>query len=267
MTITAFQGGQDGFAIFLHDVTLQRENEERRERLLGQERETVVKLQALDQLKDNVISHVSHELRSPLTSILGYTQLLTDEDLDEEQQRFVKTIARNANRLQRVIDDLLFLSRADVQKVELPHEPVDLGRPPPGRRSRRSCRSPTARSSRRDGDPGRRVVVEGDAGRLGQVVDNLLSNAVKYTPAGGTVRVRLAGHGTAPCSRSRTPASACRRPSAGVSSSASSGPRRPPTGPSPAPASASPSRRPSSRRTAARSASTRAATAAARASR
>jgi PAS domain S-box-containing protein len=194
MTVTQFDEGRDGSAIFLHDVTLQRENEERRERLLAQERETVVKLQALDQLKDNVISHVSHELRSPLTSILGYTQLLTDEDLSEEQQGFVKTIARNANRLQRVIDDLLFLSRADVEKVELPHEPVDLGGLV---RDGLEAVKPfadssqlTVESSIQDG-----VVVQGDAGRLGQVVDNLLSNAVKYTPAGGTVRVRLAGYG------------------------------------------------------------------------
>ncbi len=195
MTVATFQGGEDGFAIFLRDVTLQRENEERRERLLGQERETVAKLQALDQLKDNVISHVSHELRSPLTSILGYTQLLADEDLDEDQQRFVATIARNADRLQRVIDDLLFLSRADVQKVELPHEQVDLAGIV---RDGLEAVKPFADSSQltietaiHDG-----VVVEGDAGRLGQVVDNLLSNAVKYTPAGGTVRVRLASHGT-----------------------------------------------------------------------
>jgi PAS domain S-box-containing protein len=195
MTVTAFAGGEDGFAIFLHDVTLQRENQDRRERLLSQERETVVKLQALDQLKDNVISHVSHELRSPLTSILGYTQILADEDLDREQQRYVETIARNANRLQRVIDDLLFLSRSDVQKVEVQHEPVDLAAIV---RDGLEAVKPFADSSKltlqatmRDG-----VIVQGDAGRLGQVIDNLLSNAVKYTPAGGTVRVRLAAHGT-----------------------------------------------------------------------
>jgi signal transduction histidine kinase len=190
MTVTPFAQGQRGFAIFVHDVTLQRENEQRREQLLGQERETVAKLQALDQLKDNVISHVSHELRSPLTSILGYTQILVDEELDPEQQRYVTTIARNANRLQRVIDDLLFLSRADVEKVELPHEAVDLAALV---RDAIEAVKPFADSSELTLETAIQngVVVEGDAGRLGQVIDNLLSNAVKYTPAGGTISLSV----------------------------------------------------------------------------
>jgi PAS domain S-box-containing protein len=195
VTITPFERGADGYAVFLHDVTLQRENEERRERLLAQERETVVKLQALDQLKDNVISHVSHELRSPLTSILGYTQLLLDEELDEALQTPIRTIARNADRLQRVIDDLLFLSRADARKADVALEPVDL---PALMHDALDAVRPFADTSGLTIEsaiqPG--IVVAGDAGRLGQVLDNLLSNAVKYTPSGGFVRVRLAAHGT-----------------------------------------------------------------------
>src|SRR5262249_39490260 len=126
---------------------------------------------------------------------LGYTQLLLEEDLDDDLRGPVETISRNANRLQRVIDDLLFLSRADAGKAEVALERTDLAALT---RDALEAVRPFADSSGltietaiQDG-----VTIDGDAGRLGQVLDNLLSNAVKYTPSGGIVRVRLAAHGT-----------------------------------------------------------------------
>lgn len=148
------------------------------------------------QVKDEFVAAVSHELRTPLTSILGYLQLVRDhEDLAEVTDRHLQVVQRNAERLLRLVGDLLQtaqaegrgvqISRADVDLADVVRQAVDAARP-------RADEAGVALSS----DVPAQLWARVDEQRVAQVVDNLLSNAVKYTPAGGEVRVRLVVEGS-----------------------------------------------------------------------
>jgi PAS domain S-box-containing protein len=151
----------------------------------------VTEVRHVDRIKDALVATVSHELRTPLTSIIGYLELLgSDTPLAEEDARFVEIVRRNASRLQRMVEELLFLSRVDVGGLELDlHEldVVELARAALG------SADPAAAAKRisleYDGPDTLRT--EADADRLGQVFDNLISNAIKFTRERGSVKVSL----------------------------------------------------------------------------
>ena len=145
-------------------------------------------------MKDEFVNLISHELRTPLSSILGYTELIADDDdhpLSEEQSRYLATVERNAQRLLRLVSDLLFTAQVESGRFSLQEQRIDLqsivgtsmetARPGADARSVRLVLS-------HSNDP---LVVWGDPVRLGQAVDNLISNAVKFTPTGGRVAVTL----------------------------------------------------------------------------
>jgi signal transduction histidine kinase len=145
----------------------------------------------LERLKDEFLATVSHELRTPLTSIVGYAEALHAGDfgaLAPDQAEFVGVIERNANRLTRLVDDLLLTARIESHTLELNLEDVDAAA------LLADCAqgvTPYAESK------GVRFVLEteplalrGDTLRLTQLFNNLLSNAVKFTPDGGTVTAR-----------------------------------------------------------------------------
>lgn len=133
---------------------------------------------------------VSHELRNPLTAIVGHVDLLRErDDLPGRVPAQLEIIANAGERMQDLVTGILEKGRAD----EEPFEPVDL----------RAVAEAAAASSEPLVSAGRkeltvsgadRLIVEGDAFRLRQVLDNLLSNAVKYTPAGGRIDVVLGAH-------------------------------------------------------------------------
>ena len=150
----------------------------------------------VERLKEEFLASVSHELRTPLTSVLGYTESLRAGDfgsLDDDQVHALRVVERNAGRLNRLIDDLLFTARIESQSLDLQLEELDL--------------STLAAESVQAAEPGAEgqgvglvlavepVRVEGDRLRLGQLLDNLVSNAVKFTPDGGTVTVSLGARG------------------------------------------------------------------------
>ncbi len=147
----------------------------------------VRELRELDRYKGELIATISHELKTPLTSIMGHTELLEDAGV---QPASVDAISRNAARLDRLVSNLLNYSRMQGRR-ELERAPVDLAA---------LCRS-TVEMLRIQSDaagvdlvlhlPDLPVVVMGDKDELPKVVDNLCSNAVKYTPRGGRVDVRL----------------------------------------------------------------------------
>jgi signal transduction histidine kinase len=163
------------------------------QRLLAEQNE---RLRDVDRMKDEFVSLVSHELRTPLTSIRGYLELLLDEggDLTPEQERFLKVVDRNSQRLLELVGDLLLLAQIDAGKFEIEFDEVDLARVV--NESVEACR-PLAES--------RKVSLAasictlrpllGDRARLAQVLDNLISNAVKFTPARGRVEVRVSSDG------------------------------------------------------------------------
>jgi PAS domain S-box-containing protein len=149
---------------------------------------------ATERMKDQFVSLISHELRTPLTSILGYLELvLEDEDqpLTDEQRSYLTTVERNADRLLRLVGDLLFTAQVDAGRFTLQPEDVDLGTVV---RSAEETARVTAAAAGVEvvvEAPEDAIVVPGDAVRLGQACDNLVSNAVKFTPSGGRVTISL----------------------------------------------------------------------------
>jgi PAS domain S-box-containing protein len=193
-----------GVSSILRDVSERKKLEADRERLLARERnaradaeyaralveEQNGRLLELDRLKDEFVASVSHELRTPLTSISGYLDLVLEAGrLSEEQERFLGVVSRNAERLLRLVCDLLFVAQLKSSTVVLERAPVDLTELLD---SALQCVAPVARDRGIDLtlDCEALPSLEGDAGRLGQMIDNLLTNALKFTPRGGSVQVR-----------------------------------------------------------------------------
>jgi signal transduction histidine kinase len=143
-------------------------------------------------LKEAFLSTVSHELRTPLNAILGWARMLNAPSVDDEfLRKGLAVIDRNARVQSQLVEDLLDVSRLGAGTLRLHLEPVDLSRVIAD--SIEVIR-PAAEAKQVmleiSGDP--HVPLMGDGRRLQQVVWNLLSNAVKFTPAGGTVAIRLA---------------------------------------------------------------------------
>jgi PAS domain S-box-containing protein len=147
---------------------------------------------ATERMKDQFVSLISHELRTPLTSILGYLELVLDDpELGEESRTHLGTVERNAQRLLRLVGDLLFTAQVDAGRFSLQPEDVDLvGVVRAAEETVRVTAATTGVEVVVDVPDGG-LVVHGDAVRLGQACDNLVSNAVKFTPAGGRVTLAL----------------------------------------------------------------------------
>jgi hypothetical protein len=168
------------------------ENEARMREMAEELRQARDQAEATTRVKDEFLATLSHELRTPLNAILGWGRLLQGGAVPEEQgEHAVDTIVRNALAQNRLIDDLLDVSRIITGKFRLDVEEIDINavsaaavdvvRP-----------AAEAKGVRLqvifDPDGGH---VMGDASRLQQVMWNLLSNAVKFTPKGGRVHVTL----------------------------------------------------------------------------
>ncbi len=151
----------------------------------------------LDRLRTNFVSDVSHELRTPLTAIKGFVETLQDGAVDDPsvRDRFLGTIATETERLIRLTNDLLLLTRADAGRLALHPAPTDL---------LAAVERAIAQLESRAHDGQISITVEpseplrlalADADRIHQVFVNLLDNAIKFTPAGGRVSVSFAHTG------------------------------------------------------------------------
>jgi signal transduction histidine kinase len=155
------------------------------------------RLLELDRLKDEFIATASHELRTPLTSISGYLAMALDPHggaLSAGREAQLRIVQRNADRLALLVDQLLFLARADSHPIELDRRPVGLG----GILSEAGETAHPAACAKKitlltEAEPNLRVLA--DRGQLLRVVDNLVANAIKFTPDGGTIRLAARGDG------------------------------------------------------------------------
>lgn len=139
--------------------------------------------------KDEFLATLSHELRTPMTAILGWIQMLRIGDLDSDALRdALQAMERSARVQAQLIDDLLDLSRIQMGKLHLQMTTVDLAAVV---RAALETVRPTAQAKdlRVSVDGGGNVPVLGDPNRLQQIVWNLLSNAVKFTDRGGTISI------------------------------------------------------------------------------
>jgi PAS domain S-box-containing protein len=141
-----------------------------------------------DRLKSELVATVSHELRTPLASILGFTELLIERELDEEtRRRYLETVCGESKRLTSLINDFLDLQRIEAGSFAPTLEALDLGSVLAEQVELFSAQSGTHELTL-ELEPGPLRVV-GEPERLGQVIANLLSNAIKYSPGGGHVAV------------------------------------------------------------------------------
>ncbi len=152
------------------------------------------RLRELDRLKDEFVALVSHELRTPLTSIIGYIQLLRDERASGlDTDHFAEVIERNAERLLRLVGDLLFLSKMQTGQLALELRDTDLASL--AGQAVEEARPEAERKHIRLGLSAAPVPSAVDPTRITQLLGNLITNAVKFTPEGGQVEVRLAADG------------------------------------------------------------------------
>lgn len=152
-------------------------------------------LQTLDKMKDDLISNVSHELKTPLISIKGYGELLYDEKLgglSEEQKKSLEAIIRNADRLTRLINSILFISKLQAGKVEFKFESLDI------KEILKICvddfkRIMDKKQIQLEIDIPEIPKILGDKDRFIEVIINLLDNAIKFSPEGGKISIKAQG--------------------------------------------------------------------------
>ncbi len=186
------EGETSSYLSVVRDVTDRRAAEQALVFALDKERETNQRMLELDRAKGEFVSAVSHELRTPLTSIVGYTELLTDDhsaNLTAMQQQLIERIERNGERLLHLVEDLLTLARVEDGSLSLHKIPTDLRDAVRSATDEVSHAAHKGRVALRVHLPPEPVVLEGDASYLERLVLNLVSNAVKFTPEGGSVDV------------------------------------------------------------------------------
>lgn len=150
--------------------------------------EANAQLRVLHQAKSDFVSLVSHEFRTPLTGIRGFSELIRDEDLSiEEIKEFAGDINADAQRLARLIDQLLDLERMQSGRMQLDLHPVDLNRIV--RDVVQQFRATTTNHRIKLDLADHLPHLNGDKDKLIQVVTNLMANAIKYSPEGGTIQI------------------------------------------------------------------------------
>jgi signal transduction histidine kinase len=146
------------------------------------------RLRESERAKSELVSIVAHELRTPLASVLGFTSVLLQRDVTDEQRReYLGIVEAQARRLGALVNDFLDVQHLEEGKLSISKELVDVGFV-----VRQQAQLFAGQSPKHLLDvslPPTPLPVRGDPNRLAQVVANLLSNAIKYSPEGGVVRV------------------------------------------------------------------------------
>ncbi|MFD1707632.1 two-component system histidine kinase PnpS [Siminovitchia sediminis] len=152
----------------------------------------ITEIRRLEKMRSEFIANVSHELKTPITSVKGFTETLLDGAMDDEDalHHFLTIIHQESERLHRLINDILHLSKIEQHKIMLEIENVNV----------REVVDRVADTVKKDVEDkslqlmlpeDREVWVEGEKDRILQIILNLVSNAVSYTPEGGTISVGL----------------------------------------------------------------------------
>ena len=181
-----------GASKIARDITDKVRAEEERAILLASERTARERAEAASRAKDEFVAMISHEIRSPLNAILGWSQMLRQGTLDKAATaNALESIERNARAQAQLVSDLLDLSRVITGKLRINARPVDITA---SLESALASIRPAAEAKQIQIEVEREpyaTVVTGDTDRLQQVFWNLLSNAVKFTPRGGRIKVKI----------------------------------------------------------------------------
>jgi signal transduction histidine kinase/ActR/RegA family two-component response regulator len=157
-------------------------------------RERTAELEQADRVRSQFLSHVSHELKTPLTSIKGFLQNLLDGltgPLNEKQQRYLSRMLDNSNRLIRMIEDLLDRTRIQSGRLDLVPGEIDLGHCVADAVEQLRLLAQAKRQTLEAVAPPAPLMVWADRDRLIQIVMNLVQNAVKFTPEDGSIMVTV----------------------------------------------------------------------------
>ena len=169
------ESGQSGILALIHDVTQQRKSE---------------------QMHREFVANVSHELRTPITNIRSYAETL--EDVGEEmppdnRAHFLQVILNESDRMVKIVQDLLMLSKFDAGDNDMRFENFDIANS-----TNNICEAIRLNVEKRDMRlsvevPTSAVVCCGDRARIEQVIVNIITNAIRYTPDGGEISVKVGG--------------------------------------------------------------------------
>ncbi len=180
----------DLILLLLEDITERQQFETERSQLLSREQAARQEAEAANRAKDEFLSNLSHELRNPLNTMLGWAQLLRARTLDEATvTRALEVIERSAKAQAQLIEDILDTSRIVSGKLKLSIHPLDLRLVAQAAIDSMHLAAEAKELQLVASLPS--VTVMGDVDRLQQVLWNLLSNAIKFTPEGGRVEVTL----------------------------------------------------------------------------
>ena len=148
----------------------------------------------IDRMKDEFISVASHELRTPVTSIKGFVELLVEEQtgpLNKEQTRFLEAVNRNTVRLEKLVNDLLDISRLDTGTISLDRTAFELMEVVQQVMAEMSSEIDAKSLKIHTTAMAPEIVIDADRSRTIQILANLLSNAVKYSPPGSSVDIEI----------------------------------------------------------------------------
>jgi len=148
----------------------------------------ITRLKELEKIRQDFVANVSHELRTPLTTIKGYSETLLEGALKEEvASQFVQVIKKHTDRLTKIVEDLLMLSKVESKELRLNLEPLSLADLIDDVLDfvKDAATKKNLSIFKNESPPS--LVVEADRNYLEQVFVNLLDNAIKYTPEGGRV--------------------------------------------------------------------------------
>ena len=184
---------ENGGVVVSHlDITERRKIEAQLVTLLSEAQVARETAESANRAKDEFIAQITHDLRSPLSAVLGWTKVLKNKKVNEQvRDEALQTIAESAEKQARLIEDLLDISRMTAGKLRLDVRPVSLSAVI---RSAMDIMQPACDAKgihyttelATDADD-----VTGDPDRLEQVIWNLVSNAVKFTPNKGQIKIRL----------------------------------------------------------------------------
>jgi PAS domain S-box-containing protein len=180
-------GRPEHVLVMVEDVTTVRDTQDKLAEALDSQRSANTNLETLDRTKTEFLSIVSHEFRTALTGIQGFSELIRDGGLEADEVRaYGGYIFNDADRVNRLITDMLDLDRMESGRMSIRITHVDINEVVSDVMARAASSSAVVVEFKADLDP-RLPIVAGDRDRLVQVVSNLVNNAVKYSPDGGTV--------------------------------------------------------------------------------
>ncbi|MDQ2944181.1 MAG: ATP-binding protein, partial [Candidatus Dormibacteraeota bacterium] len=193
-SIPDYSGRPEHLLVMIEDVTTVRETSDQLAEALESQRDANANLEKLDRTKTEFLSIVSHEFRTALTGIQGFSELIRDGGLETDEVRaYGGYIFNDADRINRLIGDMLDLDRMESGRMSMRAGDVDINEVLAEAMARAGTGAATA-EFKSDLDP-RLPIVVGDRDRLIQVVSNLVNNAIKYSPDGGTVTLSTRAEG------------------------------------------------------------------------